>query len=54
MKSVIKRKTNTYCITDMWNLKHATNELIYKTGTVSQTRRTDLWLPSGEDGGGME
>ena len=31
----------------MWNLKYDTNELIYETGTDSQTQRTDLWLPRG-------
>ena len=31
----------------MWNLKYGTDEPIYKTETDSQTRRTDLWLPSG-------
>ena len=30
----------------MWNLKHDTNELIYKTETDSQTQRIDL-LPRG-------
>ena len=38
----------------MWKLKCDTNELIYKMETDSQTQRRDLWLPSGEGGGGME
>ena len=33
--------------TYLWNLKYGTDEPIYKTETVSQTWRTDLWLPSG-------
>ena len=32
----------------MWNLKSNTNEHIYKTQTLSQTQRTDLWLPRGK------
>ena len=38
----------------MWNLKYDTNELIYKTETDSQTQRTDLWLPRGAGGGGVD
>ena len=34
----------------MWNLKYDTNELIYKTETVSQTKKTNLWLPKGKGG----
>ena len=41
-------------ITYTWNLKYDTNELIYKTETDSQTQRTDLWLPSGREWGGMD
>ena len=33
-----------YDITYMWSLKYDTNQLIYKTETDSQNRRTDLWL----------
>ena len=34
----------------MWNLKrNNTNEPIYKTETDSQTQRTNLWLPGGEE-----
>ena len=36
----------------MHNLKrHDTNELIYITEIVSQTWRTNLWLPGGRIGG---
>ena len=38
----------------MWNLKYETNELIYEIETDSQTQRTDLWLPRGWGGGGMD
>ena len=31
-----------YDITNMWNLKYDTNELIYETETDSQTQRLDL------------
>ena len=34
----------------MWNLKYATNELIYKTETDSQTQKTKLMVT--KDGGG--
>ena len=37
----------------MWNLKHNTNELIYKTETDSQTQKTKLWSPKGKGGGGI-
>ena len=44
-----------YDITYMWNLKYGTNEPIYKTETESWTKRTDLWLPRGGEGGrGMD
>ena len=36
-----------YDIAHMWNLKHNTNECIYKTETDSQTSKTNLWLPKG-------
>ena len=35
----------------MWNLKYATNELIYEKETDSQTYRTELWLPRARWGG---
>ena len=38
----------------MWNLKNDTNKLIYKTETASQTSKTNLWLPKGKVGGGVE
>ena len=31
----------------MWNLKHNISECIYKTGTNSQTNKTNSWLPKG-------
>ena len=33
-----------------WNLNYDTNELIYKTETESQTKRTKLWLTKGKGG----
>ena len=42
----------SYDITYMWNLKHGTDEPIYKTEADSQTWRRDLWLPVGRDGVG--
>ena len=38
LSEIRQKKTNTIFtdhITDMWNLKHDTNELIYKTATDS-------------------
>ena len=35
----------------MWNLKHGTNESIYKTETDSKTLKTNLWLPKGRGTG---
>ena len=40
-------------ITYMQNLKNDTNELIYKTEKDSQTQKTNLWLPRGRLGGGI-
>ena len=34
----------------MWNLKHGTDEPIYRTETDSQTQRPDLRLPRGRRG----
>ena len=34
----------------IWNLKYDTNEVIYKTGTDSQTYKTSLWLPKEKEG----
>ena len=39
----------THCRT--WFLKNDTNELIYKTETVLQILKTNLWLPKGKFGG---
>ena len=35
----------------MWNLKHDTSELTYKTETDSQTQRTELCVPRGSGWG---
>ena len=43
----------SYDITYMWNLKNNTNELIYKTEIDSQTQKTNLQLPKGKGGGGI-
>ena len=44
----------SYDITYTWNLKeNDTYELIYKTETKSQTLKTNLWLPKGKGGGGI-
>ena len=45
-KSNMERQIQ-YDITYMWNLKHGTNEPVYKTETEPQTQRTDFWLPRG-------
>ena len=45
-REVRKRKTNTFDITDMWNLKNDTSEHSYDIETDLQ--RTDLWLPRGK------
>ena len=38
----------------MWNLKkNDTNELIHKTEIDEQTQKTNLWLPKGKVGGGI-
>ena len=43
-----------YDITYMWNLfKNDTNELIYKMELDSQTKKTNLWLPQGKGGEGI-
>ena len=49
----IRERQIPYDITYMWNLKYDTNELIYKTETDSQTKKTNLWSPKGEGGGGI-
>ena len=42
----------SYDITYLWNLKHDTNELIYKTEIDSETLKTNLWLLKGPGSGG--
>ena len=46
-----KRKTTSYDVTYMRNLKTDTNELIYKRETDSQMFKTNLWLPRGKERG---
>ena len=46
-------KDKYHMVSHMWNLKNDTNELIYKTETDSQTSKTNLWLPKGKAGGGI-
>ena len=46
-----REKQIPYDITYMWNLRYDTNELIHETETSSQTQRTNLWLPRGEEVG---
>ena len=47
LSEVSQRERQIQYITYMWNLKYDANEPIYKTGTDSQTERTDLLLPRG-------
>ena len=47
------RERQIYDITYKWNLKYNTNELIYKTEIDSQTQKTNLRLPKGKCGGGI-
>ena len=49
-----KEKDKYHDITYMWNLKYDKNEPIYKIETDSQTQRTDLWLPRGVGGEGID
>ena len=44
-----ERERQLSYITYMWNLKYDTNKPIYKTETDSQTKKTNLWLPKGEE-----
>ena len=37
----------------MWNLKKGTNELIYKPEIELQMQKTNLWLPEGKVGEGI-
>ena len=51
----LARKRQIPCdITYIWNLKYDTNEHIHETETGSQIWRTDLWLPRGMGGAGMD
>ena len=43
----------TIYITYVWNLIYDTNEFTYKTEIDSQTQKTNLWLPKGKVGGGI-
>ena len=44
-----ERERQLSYITYMWNLKYDTNKPIYKTETDSQAKKTNLWLPKGEE-----
>ena len=48
--SDINQRKILYDITYMRNLKHYTNECIYKTEIDPQTQKTNLWLPKGKGG----
>ena len=37
-----------YDLNYRWNLKSSTNELIYKSETASQTKKTKLWYKRGK------
>ena len=53
IQSEVGERQKLYDITYMWDLKHDTNEPIYKTD--SQTQISDLWLPRGKRcRGGMD
>ena len=49
MKSDRERQIS-YDATYIVNLRFDINELIHKTETDSETQKTNLWLPKGEDG----
>ena len=44
-------KDKCHAITYMWNLKKATNELIYKTEIEYKMQEIYLWVPGCERGG---
>ena len=46
--SEVRERQIPYGIIYTWNLKEDANELIYKTETASQTKKTNLWLPKGK------
>ena len=48
-QSGVSQRQIPYDITEMLNLKHDTNELIYETETESWTQRTDLHLLRGRE-----
>ena len=45
-----RERHRSYGITDMWDLKKDTKELIYKTEINSQIWETNSWLPKGKGG----
>ena len=50
----VSQRQILYDITYMWNLnKNNTSEIIYKTEIDSQTYKTNLWLPKGKAGAGI-
>ena len=52
--SEVSQRQISYDITYIWNLKkNNTNELIYKTEIDPQTWKTNLWLPGGKGGRGI-
>ena len=53
-KGVFKRyRQISYDVAYIWNLKHGTNELIYKREIRVQMKKTNLWLPGGKRQGGI-
>ena len=44
-------KDKYHDITNMWNLKKNTKELIHKTETDSKISKPNLWLPKGKHWG---
>ena len=51
---LVKSEKDKNDINYMWNLKNNTNKSIYKTETVSQTKKTNLWLLKGRGKGGRD
>ena len=47
IKQVSQKEEDKYHITYMWNLKYGTGEPTYKTGTDSQTSRSDCVVAKG-------
>ena len=53
-KGILKRHRQiSHDVAYMWNLKHGTNELLYKTEIRVQMKKTNLWLPGGKRQGGI-